>query len=193
MPKFIGLYKELKENEHAVIEDGVLAPTVFVKEVEFKKFLGKQRKELPVSCLMTNIYLTNKRLMFLVLHEVEAVVLRKKGVPTLMGVEGSWYEIPITAITNVEAVQKEIRKDKEFRALMPNLSEKESIPLVEVSYESRKAAGSFKEYIESIFDPTGIQKIFDIKNVVGVKDKIQIIGEQTVSVVPKLKSLSTSK
>lgn len=193
MPKFIGLYRELKENEHAVIEDGVLAPTVFVKEVEFKKFLGKQRKELPVSCLMTNIYLTNKRLMFLVLHEVEAVVLRKKGVPTLMGVEGSWYEIPITAITNVEAVQKEIRKDKEFRALMPNLSEKESIPLVEVSYESRKAAGSFKEYIESIFDPTGIQKIFDIKNVVGVKDKIQIIGEQTVSVVPKLKSLSTSK
>ena len=193
MPKFIGLYKELKENEHAVIEDGVLAPTVFVKEVEFKKFLGKQRKELPVSCLMTNIYLTNKRLMFLVLHEVEAVVLRKKGVPTLMGVEGSWYEIPITAITNVEAVQKEIRKDKEFRALMPNLSEKESIPLVEVSYESRKAAGSFKEYIESIFDPTGIQKIFDIKNVVSVKDKIQIIGEQTVSVVPKLKSLSMSK
>jgi len=193
MPRFIGLYRELKENEHAVIEDGVLAPTVFVKEVEFKKFLGKQRKELPVSCLMTNIYLTNKRLMFLVLHEVEAVVLRKKGVPTLMGVEGSWYEIPITAITNVEAVQKEIRKDKEFRALMPNLSEKESIPLVEVSYESRKAAGSFKEYIESIFDPTGIQKIFDIKNVVGVKDKIQIIGEQTVSVVPKLKSLSMSK
>ena len=193
MPRFIGLYRELKENEHTVIEDGVLAPTVFVKEVEFKKFLGKQRKELPVSCLMTNIYLTNKRLMFLVLHEVEAVVLRKKGVPTLMGVEGSWYEIPITAITNVEAVQKEIRKDKEFRALMPNLSEKESIPLVEVSYESRKAAGSFKEYIESIFDPTGIQKIFDIKNVVGVKDKIQIIGEQTVSVVPKLKSLSMSK
>ncbi len=193
MPRFIGLYRELKENEHAVIEDGVLAPTVFVKEVEFKKFLGKQRKELPVSCLMTNIYLTNKRLMFLVLHEIEAVVLRKKGVPTLMGVEGSWYEIPITAITNVEAVQKEIRKDKEFRALMPNLSEKESIPLVEVSYESRKAAGSFKEYIESIFDPTGIQKIFDIKNVVGVKDKIQIIGEQTVSVVPKLKSLSMSK
>ncbi len=193
MPRFIGLYRELKENEHAVIEDGVLAPTVFVKEVEFKKFLGKQRKELPVSCLMTNVYLTNKRLMFLVLHEVEAVVLRKKGVPTLMGVEGSWYEIPITAITNVEAVQKEIRKDKEFRALMSNLSEKESIPLVEVSYESRKAAGSFKEYIESIFDPTGIQKIFDIKNVVGVKDKIQIIGEQTVSVVPKLKSLSMSK
>jgi len=192
MTGFIGLYRELKENEHAIIENGILAPIVFVKEVEFKKFLGRQKRDLPVSCLLANVYLTNKRLMLLVLHEIEALVLKKKGIPSLVGVEGSWYEIPISAITNVEATQKELRKDKEFRKLIPSLANQEVVSLIEVSYIGHKTGGNLKEYIESIFDIDGIAKIFNVKNIVDVTSKIQIIGERTVSLVPKLKGIWSS-
>jgi len=192
MPRFVGLYKELRENEHAIVENGILAPTVFVKEVEFKKFLGRQRKDFPVSCLLANVYLTNKRLMLLVLHEFEAVMLRKKGIPALVGVEGSWYEIPVSAITSVEAFQKELRRDKEFRALIPSLADQEAVSVVEVSYRGQRTSGNLKEYIESIFDADGIAKIFNVKNIVGVADKVQMVGEKTVGLVPKLKSICSS-
>ena len=70
--------------------------------------------------------------MLLVLHEFEAVMLRKKGIPALVGVEGSWYEIPVSAITSVEAFQKELRRDKEFKALIPSLAGQEAVSVVSV-------------------------------------------------------------
>ena len=65
MAGFIGLFRELRDNEHTIVEDGILAPTLFIKEVEYKKFLGSQRREFPILCLMSNVYLTDKRLMLL--------------------------------------------------------------------------------------------------------------------------------
>lgn len=192
MPRFVGLYRELKENEHVVVEDCVLVPTIFIREVEFKKFLGSQKRDFPILCLMANVYLTNKRLLFLVLHEVEAVSLRKRGVPALMGIEGSWYEIPLTAITNVVAVRKEVRKEKELKDLIPYISNQEAISLTEISYRNERASGNLKEYIESIFDAEGMTKIFNLKNIVGMSDKIHMISEQAVGLVPKLKSLCGS-
>ena len=189
MTKFVGLYRELRENENAVIEDGILTPTVFVREVEFKKFLGSQRREFPVLCLMANVYLTDKRLMLLVLHEVEAIALKKRGIPTLMGIEGTWYEIPLTAIKNVTTIRKEIKKDKEFREIVPNLPDQEAISLTEISYEGDRASGSLKDYIKSIFDAEGMTKIFNVKNIIGLSDKIHMVSEQAISLVPKLKNL----
>ena len=65
MARFIGLFRELRDNEHTIVEDGILAPILFIKEVEYKKFLGSQRREFPILCLMSNVYLTDKRLMLL--------------------------------------------------------------------------------------------------------------------------------
>lgn len=189
MTRFVGLYRELKENEHAVIDDGILTPTVFVKEVEYKKFIGSQKREFPILCLMSNVYLTNKRLMFLVLHEVEAMVLKKLGIPTLTGIEGSWYEIPLTAIRSVTAIKKEVKKEKEFRDILSKFSSDESLSLVEISYESTRASGNLKDYIKSIFDAEGMAKIFDVKNIVAMSDKIHVISDQAIGLIPKIKNL----
>jgi len=189
MTKFVGLYRELKDNEHAIVEDGILTPTVFIKEVECKKFLGSQRREFPILYLMSNVYLTNKRLMLLILHEAEAVVLKKRGIPALTGIEGSWYEIPLTAIKGVAAIQKEVRKDKEYKEMFQNLPAHETLSLIEISYESERAIGSLRDYIKSIFDAEGIAKIFNVKNVIATSDKIHMLSDQAISLVPKIKNL----
>ena len=189
MARFIGLFRELRDNEHTIVEDGILAPTLFIKEVEYKKFLGSQRREFPILCLMSNVYLTDKRLMLLVLHEVEAMMLKKRGIPTLTGIEGSWYEIPLTAIKGVAAIQKEIRKDREYKEMLPNLSAHETLSLIEISYESERAIGSLRDYIKSIFDAEGIAKIFNVKNVIAMSDKIHMLSDQAISLVPKIKNL----
>jgi len=187
--RYVGLYKELNENEHAIVENNVLTPTIFRKEIQVKKFIGHERKEIPVSCLMTNIYLTNKRLMFLIIREVEALVLRKKGVPTLSGIEGSWYEIPVSAIKNVEALNKELNKEKELKKLVPSLADKQTVSLVEITYEGRRTSGNLKEYMESMFDAEGLARMFNFKDVVELANKVQIVGEQNIGIVPKLKGI----
>lgn len=189
MVRYVGLYKELNENEHAIVENNVLTPTIFRKEIQVKKFIGHERKEIPVSCLMTNIYLTNKRLMFLIIREVEALVLRKKGVPTLSGIEGSWYEIPVSAIKNVEALHKELNKEKELKKLVPSLADKQTVSLVEITYEGRRTSGNLKEYMESMFDAEGLARMFNFKDVVELANKVQIVGEQNIGIVPKLKGI----
>ncbi|RJS68285.1 hypothetical protein CW693_04710 [Candidatus Bathyarchaeota archaeon] len=189
MVRYVGLYRELNENEHAIVENNVLTPTIFRKEIQVKKFIGHERKEIPVSCLMTNIYLTNKRLMFLIIREVEALVLRKKGVPTLSGIEGSWYEIPVSAIKNVEALNKELNKEKELKKLVPSLADKQTVSLVEITYEGRRTSGNLKEYMESMFDAEGLARMFNFKDVVELANKVQIVGEQNIGIVPKLKGI----
>jgi len=187
--RYVGLYRELNENEHAIVENNVLTPTIFRKEIQVKKFIGHERKEIPVSCLMTNIYLTNKRLMFLIIREVEALVLRKKGVPTLSGIEGSWYEIPVSAIKNVEALNKELNKEKELKKLVPSLADKQTVSLVEITYEGKRTSGNLKEYMESMFDAEGLARMFNFKDVVELANKVQIVGEQNIGIVPKLKGI----
>ncbi len=189
MVRYVGLYKELNENEHAVVESNALTPTIFKKEVQVKKLIGHKTRDIPVSCFMTNVYLTNKRLMFLIIREVEALVLRERGVPTLSGLEGSWYELPISAIKRVEAIHKEVKKEKELKKMIPSLEDQKTVSTVEIAYEGRRTSGNFKDYMESMFDAEGLAKMFDLKNVVELADKVQLIGEQNVSIVPKIKGM----
>lgn len=189
MVRYVGLYKELGENEFPVVESNVLTPTVFKKEVQVKKMIGHKREDIPVSCFMTNVYLTNKRLMFLIIREVEAVVLREKGVPALSGLEGSWYELPVPAITNVEAIHKEIKKEKELRRIVPSLGDQKTVSIVEITYEGLRTSGNFRDYMESMFDAESLARMFNLKNVVNLANKVQLIGEKSVSLVPKLKGM----
>lgn len=189
MVRYVGLYKELAENEHAVVQSNALTPTIFKKEVQIKKLIGYKKEDIPVSCFMTNVYLTNKRLMFLIIREVEALILRQKGVPALSGLEGSWYELPISAITNVEAINKEVKKEKDMKKIIPSLENQKTISVVEIAYEGQRTSGTFKDYMESMFDAKGLAGMFNLKNVVSLANKVQLIGEQNVSLVPKLKGM----
>lgn len=189
MVRYVGLYRELGENEHAIVESNALTPTIFKKWVQVKKLIGHEKKEVPVSCFMTNIYLTNKRLMFLIIREVEALVLRKKGIPALTDLEGSWYEIPISAIKSVEAINTEVKKDRDLRELVPSLENQKTVSLVEISYEGRRTSGNFKEYMESMFDAEGLARMFNFKSVMELANKVEIVGEQNISIVPKLKGM----
>ena len=191
MTRYVGLYRELGENEHIVLENNALTPTIFKKWVEAKKLIGHEKKDVPVSCFMTNIYLTNKRLMFLIIREVEALVLRKKGVPALTGLEGSWYEVPVSAITSVEAVNTEVKKDKELKKIIPSLADQKTVSIVEIAYHGQRTSGNFKDYMESMFDAEGLARMFNLKKVVELANKAQLIGEQNVSIVPKLKGMLT--
>lgn len=193
MVRLIGLYKELSENEHLVVKGNIITPTVLMREAKVKKFMGHEKKRFPLSYLISNVYLTNKRLMFLIFRELEALVLQKKGIPVLTGIEGTWFEIPTSAIYNVGVVRKEISKDKELRAVFPALSKHDAVSTVEIFYNGKKASGKLKEYVESIFNREGLTTHFNLKNIEAIFDKIQLVGEQAVGIVPKLTELSKSK
>lgn len=187
MVRHVGLYKELKENEHLAIENKIVVPTVFVRETKVKKFIGREKKSFPLFYFVSGIFLTNKRLMFLIFREMQAHVLQKRGIPSLTGIEGSWFEIPTSAIFNVEVVQKELRKEKEMRKIFPALFDHEFVSTVEISYNGQRASGKLKEYIESIFNREDLAKHFNLKNIEAIFDKVQLVGEQTVGIVPKLR------
>jgi len=193
MVRLVGLYKELGDNEHLVIEGKIIAPTVFVREAKVKKFMGHERKGFPLSYLISNVYLTNKRVMFLIFRELEALVLQKRGIPGLTGIEGTWFEIPTSAIYNVDVVRKEINKDKALRTVFPALSKQDAVPTVEIFYNGQRASGKLKAYVESIFNKEGMVKHFNLKNIEAIFDKVQLLGEQTMGIVPKLTELSKSK
>lgn len=193
MTRYVGLYKELDDNEQVKAESRLIAPTVLLKEVQVKKFMGHERKQFPISYLLANVYLTNKRLMFLIFREIEALILQKKGVPNLVGLEGSWFEIPTSAIHNVEAIQKQLSKEKEIRSLIPSLARQETVSIVEIAYNANKASGKLKDYIESMFNEQGISKRFHLKNIEETSDVLQIVGEQTVSILPTLTELTKTR
>ena len=193
MVRLVGLYKELGDNEHLVIKEGVIAPTVFVREAKVKKFIGHERKGFPLSYLISNVYLTNKRLMFLIFQELEALVLQKRGIPGLTGIEGTWFEIPTSAIYNVEVIRKEVGRDKELRAVFPSLTRQDAVSTVEIFYNAHRASGRLKEYMQSIFNEDGMAKHFNLKNIEAIFDKVQLLGEQTMGIVPKLRELGKSK
>lgn len=193
MVRLVGLYKELGDNEHLVTEGKIIVPTVFVREAKVKKFMGHEKKGFPLSYLVSSVFLTNKRLMFLIFQELEALVLQKKRIPSLAGIEGSWFEIPTSAIYNVEVVRKELKKDKEMRAVFPALSKHKTVSTVEIFYNGQRASGKLKDYIESIFSRDGMAKRFNLKNIEAIFDKVQLVGEQTVGIVPKLREVSKFK
>ncbi len=193
MVRLVGLYKELGDNEHLVIESKVIVPTVFVREAKVKKFMGHEKKGFPLSYLVSSVFLTNKRLMFLIFRELEALVLQKRGIPSLTGIEGSWFEIPTSAIYNVEVVRKELKKEREMRVVFPALSKQETVSTVEIFYNGQRTSGKLKDYIESIFNKDGMARHFNLKNIEAIFDKVQLVGEQTVGIVPKLRELSRLK
>jgi hypothetical protein len=189
MSKVIGIYKELDDDEKLSFEGRTILPTVFIKEVEIKKLIGRETKEVPISYAMTKTYFTNKRLVFLILYQIETRLLTEGGAPSLSGVTGSWFEMPLNAIIEVEVRPVFVRQDKEMMRLaewIPSLNV-DRAPCVEIVYDEKMATGRIKDYMESMLGMGFWTKLF--KKIERVSDKLLLIGEETVSISPMLKSI----
>jgi hypothetical protein len=118
MSKIVGIFKELRPEEELGLESKAMTPTIFLKEMYLKGPIRHSRRECPVSLAYTNVYLTNERLAFLVMYQQHAADLAQKtGSSRMSGMAGTWFEIPLTAINQVEErpVQLSGRRDlKDF-------------------------------------------------------------------------------
>jgi len=194
MNKIAGLYKELESDENIIFEGKTTCPTVFIKEAEIKKLIGRERKEVPISIAVSKVYLTNKRLLFLILFQLETKVLTDKGAPRFSGITGSWFEMPISAIQEVDIRPTFIKEDKEMMRLIewgivPSLSDRS--PALEMIYDERMAVGRLKDYMESMLKMGFFTKLF--KKIEKVFDKIIIIGEEITTVMPRLKNMISKR
>ena len=189
MSKVIGLYKKLDRGEKIVFEGRTILPTVFIKEADIKKLIGRETKEVPISYAMTKTYLTDKRLVFLILYQIETRLLTERGAPSLSGVTGSWFEMPLKAIIEVEIRPVFVRKNKEMMRLagwIPSLNVDRASG-VEIIYDEKMASGRMKDYMQSMLGMGFWGKLF--KKIERVSDKLLLIGEETVSITPMLKSI----
>lgn len=192
--KIIGVFKELDENEKLIFESKVVTPTIFVKEAEVKKLIGRERREIPISFSATNLYLTNKRLSFLILYQLEARTISESGAPKLSGVAGTWFEIPVSAISSADirpvflkSFEKEVDMKRlvEWGVIKKEMAERASA--VELIYSEEDAVGRIKDYMQSLLKMGFWGKIF--KKIERVSDKLMIVGEEATTIVPSIKGL----
>lgn len=172
MSKKVGVYKELKSDEKLVFESRGTTPTVFVKGVDIKKWSGLETKEVPVAYSLTNVYLTNKRLMFLIHSSIEAQALKERPRPSRSSMVGTWFEMPISTIDLMDIMRKDIRKDEDIKRLAPSLSKRNNVEAVQLIYDKQRTTGITKNLIESMFNAIKPGKV------VKAYDKVYIIGKE---------------
>jgi len=163
----------------------VQTEVIFVKEAEIKKVIGGERKEVPISLSKSFIYLTSQRLIFLKLFEISAVELGDQT-NQLAGASGTWYEVPLTAITGVDMRQVKLNKNDVDR-FVQFFGGDESLlrrPALEIVYDEKAASGRAKDYIESMMQRGMMSKLWG--RVQMVYDKILVLGEQSVAIQPVL-------
>lgn len=187
MTKIAGMFKKLDSDEDVVFQTKTTTPTIFVKGTQVKKWSGTETREVPIAYSMANLYLTNKRLMFLIHSEIKASALEEKKILRLSDVAGTWFEIPVPTIDNVEIVHKDIRKDENIKRLISSLSKRNTVELVQLIYNKQKTTGKMKELIDSIFKTTGVKKV------VGANDKIYIMGKEVYPSLVKQIKLKAEK
>ncbi len=187
MSRIAGMFKKLDSDEDVVFQTKTTTPTIFVKGAQVKKWRGTETREVPIAYSMANLYLTNKRLMFLIHSEIEASALEEKKILRLSDVAGTWFEIPVPTIDNVEIVHKDIRKDENIKRLISSLSKRKTVELVQLIYNKQKTTGKMKERIDSIFKTT------DVKKVVGAIDKIYTMGKEVYPSLVKQIKLEAEK
>lgn len=193
---FIGLYKKLDTNEHITVETKLVTPVIFVKEIESTRLGMHGRQEIPIALCQANVYLTDKRLLFLVLYSLDAQTvanIRKTKTSRLSGVSGTWFDLPLSAIEQVEMRPLKLLRGKHmdnfFKNIIEDKGEREKFlqqPAVEIIYDEQITTGRIKDYMQSLFKmgffsrlTTKLEKSFD---------KLLIAGEEIVSIIPSLKT-----
>jgi len=184
----IGLFKELREDEELLFQTNVVTPVVFIKEAEIKKLVGTERKEIPIAYAVANMYLTNQRLLFLILYQLEAQTLAEKGAPRISGVTGTWFEMPISAITGVEVRPVIIRKEENMKRLSEwRVMPSQDTSCVELVYSEKEAAGRAKDYMQSMLRMGFFAR--RLKKVLRISDKLLVVGREVVSIAPTINGL----
>jgi hypothetical protein len=181
----IGIYKELEPMEKVTYQSSVQTEVIFVKEAAIKKVIGSERKEVPISLSKSLVYLTSQRLIFLKLFEVSATELGT-GTNQLAGASGTWYEVPITAVTGVDMRQVQLNKN-DMERFVDFFGGDVSLlrrPALEIVYDEKAATGRAKDYIESMLQRGALSKLWG--RVQMVYDKIFVLGEQSVAIQPVL-------
>lgn len=192
----IGLFKKLKSVEELSFDTKIVTPVIFLKEVEYKRLGMHRRQEIPISLCQANVYVTSERLLFLVLYQLDARTVaefKKSKTSRLSGVGGTWFEVPLSAIQQVEMRPLKLLKGKEmeefFKLIFPDKDELNQFmktPAVELVYDEQAATGRIKDYMQALFKmgffgriTTKLEKAYD---------KLLIAGEEIVSIIPTLRA-----
>ena len=198
----IGLYKFLSPGEEIIFEGSSLTPILQVKENYIKKVLNREERiDIPVAMYQGRLYLTTKRLIFLVLHQIYSQDYGKEEIQ-FGGIEGTWTEIPVDAITDCQIrpllVKKSMWKGffdgiKEIsvsKYLIPN-SHGEIESVLEVIYDEKRASGRSLEYAEGLIKRGWWSKRFG--KIENISDKFLILGHDAVSMFPNLSQFMKDK
>jgi len=193
----IGLFKKLKSTEELTFETKIVTPVIFLKEVESRRLGMHRRQEIPISLCQANVYLTSERLLFLVLYQLEASTIAERGkskASRLSGVSGTWFEMPLSAIQQVEMRPLKVLKGKEmgqfFESIFPDKDERNEFlktPAVELIYDEQVAIGRVKDYMVSLLRMRLLGRMFTKLD--KVYDKLLIAGEEIVSIMPSLRGI----
>lgn len=185
---YIGLFKEISIDEAVLFKSNITAPVIFTKEAELKKMFGTERKEVPIAYSMSNIYLTNERLLFLILYQLDASSLADEKHPKFSGISGTWFEMPISSVNSVDIRPLKLKKDKNIKKLIEwGLLSSEDEPCVELIYDEKVVRGRSKDYVESMMKMGAFSKMF--KEVLSVKDKLFIVGREAATLALSINGL----
>ncbi len=183
----VGTFKKLDAGESLAFQTKTAKPTVFAKGTQIKKWKGYETKEVPIAYAMAKLYLTNKRLLFLIHSEIEARSLEKGKSFGPSDVAGTWFEIPILTIGDVNIVHKDIRKDESIKRFVSSLSKRDTVELVRLVYDKRKTTGKMKELIDSAFRATKLKKV------AGANDEVYLMGKEIYKDLIKQMKLGAEK
>ena len=189
----IGLYKFLSEGEEIIFEGSTLTPIVQVKEAYIKKVLNREeRREIPIAVYEGKLYVTTKRIIFLILHQTHSSDWGGNNA----GIVGTWTEIPTNAIEDYQ-IRPLIVKDSMWKGFLDVIEEIVSIrkgridSALEIVYDESLASGRSLEYAEGLMKRGRFSKLFG--KVKQTSDKLIVLGNDAVSVSPSLKQFMIKK
>ena len=198
----IGLYKILSKGEEVIFQGNGLTPILQVKENYIKKVLNREeRVDIPIVMYQGRLYLTTKRLIFLVLQQIYSQDYGKEEMQ-FGGIEGTWTEVPVDAITDYQIRTLPIKKSmwkgffdgiKEISAskyLTPN-SHDEIESVLEIIYDEKRASGRSLEYAEGVIKRGWWSKRFG--KIENISDKLLILGNDAISMSPSLSQFTKDK
>ncbi len=195
--EIIGIYKLLSKDEELIFENKSLTPVVLVKEAFIKKvFNRKERKEMPISFSKAKTYLTTKRLIFLIMYQKYSRAFdNEESNATVSGVEGTWFEVPVSAIIDYET-RPLVLKENMWKGNVEMIgdlldTDRGNQSLLEIVYDEKQASGRSLEYVEAMMQRGRFSKLFG--KVDSVSDKIFILGDDATTLAPSLKQFKSSK
>lgn len=189
----IGLYKFLSKDEEIIFEGSTLTPIVQVKEAYIKKVLNREeRREIPIAVYEGKLYVTTKRLIFLILHQTHSTDYGGENT----GIVGTWTEVPTDAIEDYQ-IRPLIVKDSSWKGFLDVIEQLVAIrkstieSALEIIYDESLASGRSLEYAEGLMKRGRLSKLFG--KVQRTSDKLIILGNDAVSVSPSLKQFMIKK